>query len=176
MTQRTYGLTQLIGHGYAFTQRLVVADPAADTGFTYRNDGNYWELVDSLAFKLVSDSNAGSRVVTLTVADADGVPLAVVPANAALTASKTGLFTFLSNFSGSVGATDGPFLSGFPQILLQPMWSATVAWTNGHSSDQLSSIRLTVERFVTGPEGYPMGAIEEGDERDTLARVAALVG
>lgn len=176
MTQRTYGLTSLIGHGYAFTQRLPVASPAAGAGFTYKNDANYIELLDSLSFKIVTSSTTASRLVTLSVLDGDGVPLATVPANAALTASKTGLYTFLQNFSGSVGATDGPFLSVAPMILLQPSWSLVVAIAAVDTTDQVSNIRLTVERFVTGPQGYPMGAVEVPDAEDRLAKIAALVG
>lgn len=176
MTQRTYGLTQLLGHGYAFTQRVAVASPAAGAGFTYTNDGRYIELFDSLAFKIVTSSQAANRLVTLTVKDADGVVLATVPTNAALTASKTGQYTFLQSFSGTLGATDGPFLSVFPQILLQPMWSVTVAVVAIDTADQVSNIRATIERFVTGPEGYPMGAVEEDEAIDRLARIAALVG
>lgn len=176
MTQRTYGLTQLLGHGYAFTSRLVVPSPAAGAGFTYKNTGNYWQLFDSLAFKIVTGSNAANRVVSLTVNDGEGVPLATVTANAALTASKTGQFTFLQNFSGSVGATDGPFLSVFPLILLQPTWSVVVAIGAVDAADQLSNIRGTVEQFVTGPQGYPMGAVDVPDADELLAKIAALVG
>lgn len=175
-TTRTYGLTQLLGHGYAFTQRLAVASPGAGAGFTYKNTGDYWELVDSLAFQILTSSQAANRLVTLTVKDGDGVTLATVPANAALTASKTGQYSFLTNFSGSVGATDGPFLSVMPLILLQPTWSLVVAIVAVDTADQLSNIRMTVERFVTGPQGYPMGAVEVPDAEDRLAKIAALVG
>lgn len=174
--QRTYGLTQLIGHGYAFTQRVPVTSPAAGAGFTYTNRGNYWELFDSLAFQIVTSSQAANRLVTLTIADGEGVALATVPANAALTASKTGKFSFLTNFSGSVGATDGPFLSVFPQILLQPTWTVVVAVAAIDTADQVSNIRATIERFVTGPQGYPMGAVDEDDAMQRLSRIAALVG
>lgn len=176
MTQRTYGLTQLLGHGYAFTQRVPVASPAAGAGFSYKNDGKYIELLDSLAFQIVTSSQAANRAVTLSVKDADGVALATVPTNAALTASKTGQYTFLQNFSGSSGATDGPFLSVAPLILLQPMWSLVVAIGAVDTADQVSNIRMTLERFVTGPEGYPMGALEEDDSLSALVRTAALVG
>lgn len=174
MTQRTYGLTQLLGHGYAFTQRVVVPSPAAGAGFTYKNDGRYVELIDSLAFKILTSSDAANRLVTLTITDADGVVMATVPANAALTASKTGVYTFLQNFSGSVGATDGPFLSVAPAILLQPMWSVVVGIAAVQTTDQLSNIRFTLERFVTGPEGYLVGVVEESGDVDEAIRLAAL--
>lgn len=176
MTQRTYGLTQLLGHGYAFTQRLVVPSPASGAGFTYTNNKGYIELLDSLSFQILTSSQSANRLVTLTVKDGDGVALATVPANAALTASKTGQYTFLQNFSGSLGATDGPFLSVAPLILLQQTWTLTVGIGGVDTADQVSNIRLTMERFVTGPEGYPMGVTEEDDGLDTLTRIAALVG
>src|SRR5205085_9950763 len=37
VTQYTYGLTRLLGHGHAFSEVVSVASPAVATGFTYTN-------------------------------------------------------------------------------------------------------------------------------------------
>lgn len=163
MTQYTYGLTRQIGHGHAFTQNVAVPDPAAGAGFTYTNSHSYWELVDSLAFQIATTATSGSRAVTLTVADGAGVPLATVPTNDTTAASHTGIYTFLSDFTGSLGATNGPFLSFMPRIFLQPTFTVTVAVGAVATGDQISKIRLEVERFVTGPSGYLLGVVDSAD-------------
>lgn len=174
MPQYTYGLTQLLGHGHAFTQNLAVPDPAVSTGFTYRNDGLYWELIDVLSFQITTDSNAANRVVTLTVADGSNIPLVEIVAPAALTASKTGFYSYVANFSGNTGATDGPFLSFFPGLFLQPMFSVTAAIASKQAGDQLKNIRVNVERFVTGPEGYLLGVktVAADSQADPVAFVS----
>lgn len=163
MTQYTLGLTRTVGHGRAFSQLSVVPSPAVATGFTINVGNAYWELGDSLSFQIVTDSNAANRVVTLTVNDGAGVALATITANAALTASKTGLFTFLGTQTSSQGATDGPFTAPFPQVWLQPTYSIVVAFTNAQAGDQVSNVRWYRQRFVTGPQGYMLGVVDEND-------------
>lgn len=176
MTERTYGLTQALGHGHAFTQNLRVPAPAAGVGFTYMNDGRYWQLIDALAFKIVTDSNAANRVVTMTVADASGAALATIVTPAALTASKTGFYSYVWNFSANTGATDGPFLATMPRVFLQPSFTITVALGGVQVGDQVSNIRLQAEQFVTGDAGYLLGVVDElklADRRVVAAELLA---
>jgi hypothetical protein len=170
LTQYTLGLTRRVGHGRAFSQVLLVAKPAVGLGFTYINEGRYWEYIDSVSFQIVTDANAGNRLVTLTVADGQGVALATVPSAAALTASKTGQYTYLDNYSATTGATDGPFLNTFPGVWLQPDYRVTVSIANVQVGDQVSNIRVYAERFVTGAQGYLLG-VAEYDEPTVGERV-----
>jgi hypothetical protein len=163
LTQYTLGLTRRGGHGRAFSQVLSPATPAVASGFTYTNDGLYWEYIDSVSFKIVTDSNAANRAVTLTVKDGTGAALATVPTAAALTASKTGLFSYLENYSAITGATDGPFLGPMPGVWLQPQFSIVVAIGGVQVGDQLSAIRIYAQRFVTGDSGYLLGVVDIDD-------------
>lgn len=165
MTQFTFGLTRRLGHGAAFSQVLRVPSPAAGAGFTYTNDGYYWEYVDSLSFQLATDGNAGNRLVDLTVQDGNGVTIATVPPAAATTASKTAQYTYLDNYSQTTGATDGPFLNTFPGVFLQPEYKIVVTIGAVQVGDQISDIRLYAERFVTGEQGYLLGVFDEEDPR-----------
>lgn len=160
MTQFTLGLTRRVGHGRAFTQTLHLPAPAAGAGFTYTNDGFYWEYIDSLSFQLVTSSQSANRLAVLTVKDGLGIPLATVPSAAALTASKTTQYTYLDNYSATTGATDGPFLNTFPGVWLQPQFSVSVAVTAIDTADQISNIVVYAERFVTGDQGYLLGVVE----------------
>jgi hypothetical protein len=48
-----------------------------------------------------------------------------------------------------------------PSIFLQPEFSLVVSIGAVQVGDQVSAIRLYLERFDTGPEGYPTGMLEE---------------
>lgn len=172
MTQFTLGLTRTIGHGRAFSQVLAVPDPAADSGFTYTNDGAYWELVDLIAFQLVSDSNAGNRQVTLSILGGDGVALATLPAASVQIASKTYQYTWSTEFSNFNTLVGTAITSPLPAVFLQPTYQISVALASGHAGDQFSNIRVYAERFVTGDAGYLLGV----QEVDNLRELAAIMG
>jgi hypothetical protein len=48
-----------------------------------------------------------------------------------------------------------------PTIFLQPGFTVVVAIASAQVGDQISAIRLYVERFDTGPQGFPIGMVEE---------------
>jgi len=172
VTQYTLGLTRLLGHGRAFTEVVSVTTPAANTGFTY-GVSSYWEIIDSVSFQFVTDSNAGNRQVTLTVLDGSGVQLAAYPAASVQAASTTDHYNFqagVSTFDTTVGGNSvSPMYLG----LLQPGFSVTVAFTGGHAGDQISNIRLNIQRFVTGDSGYLLGVFDDDDPRFVAAVNAA---
>lgn len=173
MPQFTYGLTKLLGHGHAFSEVVTVPSPAANAGFTYTVGSQYWELLDSLSFRLVSDSNAANRQVLLTINDGDGIPLAAFPAASVQAASLTYDYFFLANlssFNAVVGTTvTSPLFAGF----MQPTYTAVVTIAAKQAGDQVTRIRVGVERFVTGPQGYLLGVRDEDDPRVTGPALAA---
>jgi hypothetical protein len=176
VTQYTYGLTQALGHGHAFSQNLAVPDPAAGSGFTYTNQLAYWELPDSLSFVLTTSDVDADRAVSLVIADGSGISLATVPTNDTTAASQTAAYSFVWNFSASLGTTNGPFLSVMPRVFLQPTFTLTVSVTNIDTGDQISDIRLEMERFVTGPSGYLLGVVDSADTPAAgLVRDAAIL-
>jgi len=169
VTQYTYGLTRSIGHGHAFTQRLRVTNPAVAVGFTYSSDGRYWELLDSISFQIVTDSNAANRSLTLTFKDGEGVALATIPQTTAVAASKTAQYTYLWNIQSEQGSTNGPFLNVLPQIWFQPGFSVVVTGANLQAGDQISNIRVYTQRFVTGNEGYLLGVVDSTNDFEAVS-------
>lgn len=163
MTQRTLGLTRLIGHGHAFSQVLRVTNPAAGAGLTYTNDGSYWELLDSLSFQLVSDANAANRQVTVTIRDGSGTALVTLPAASVQAASLTYQYTFSRDFSTFNTVVGLANTAPLPAIFLQPMFTVVVTVGTVQVGDQISNVRLYAERFVTGPAGYLLGVIDDTD-------------
>lgn len=160
MTQRTYGLTRLIGHGHAFSEVLSVASPAVATGFTFTNTGSYWLLLDAISFRLVSDGNAANRQIKLVIADGSSVALATLPSASVQTASLTWDYTYSVDFSTFNTVVSTAVTSPLPWIFLQPEYTVTVTIGAVQVGDQISNIRLYAERFVTGPQGYPLGVLD----------------
>ena len=161
MTQYTYGLTRLIGHGHAFSEVVPVASPAVATGFTYTVSGTQWQLLDLISFRLVSDGNAANRQVTLTIADAGGIALATLPSASVQVATKTYDYTWSTEFDTFNAVVSNAITSPLPAIFLQPEFTVVVAVGSVQAGDQISRIRLYAEQFVTGPQGYLLGVVDE---------------
>jgi hypothetical protein len=174
MTQYTLGLTRLLGHGRAFTEVVAPDKPAAGGGFTYTVQ-SYWEVSDSLAFRLVTDGNAANRQVTVNVNDGGGVLLASFSAAAVQIASLTRDYVFLPNLNAPSGPTVGIYYNPWYQGLLQPGFNITCVIGAVQAGDQISRIRLNQERFVTGKEGYLLGVFDDTDPRFTEAVAASTV-
>ena len=172
MPQYTYGLTQLIGHGHAFTQLASVTKPAAGANLSHKPSGSYWSLVDSMSFQLVTSSTVADRLVTLSVLDGTGIAVATIPAASTQGASTTVQYTYLSNFSSQTGLVGGAQLSVFPGVFLQPDYTISVTVASIDTTDQLSNIRVYYQRFVTGDDGYMLGTFDL--ERDPLADLGEL--
>lgn len=176
MTQYLLGLTQLLGHGRAFSEVLTVAKPAAGAGFTYTNDGAYWELIDSLSFRLVADANAANRQVTVTIKDGSGAALATLPSASVQVATLTYDYTFAPEFSTFNTVVASAVTGPLPVIFLQPGYTVTLAIGAVQVTDQVSNIRLYAQRFVTGPQGYRIGMVEEATVREeALIRLSELL-
>lgn len=176
MGQYTLGLTQTVGHGRAFTQLSPVTKPAVGAGFTIPISGPYWEMGDALSFQLVTDSNAANRFPVVTVKNGNGVAVATMTTGAAITASKTGQVSFLGQFSSTAGPTDGPLVTNFPQVWLQPDYSVVVTVLGVQIGDQISNIEWYRQRFVTGDEGYLLGVVEDDSpEFERLLRASTVL-
>lgn len=176
MTQYLLGLTQLLGHGRAFSEVLTVAKPAAGaSGFTYTNSGAYWELLDSFSFRLVTDANVANRGVTVKVNDASGAVLVMAPPPIDQAAAITFDYCYAPQISSNnAGQTAGMF--PLPSVWLQPGFTVTVTIGSVQVGDQVSNIRLYAERFVTGPQGYRVGMVDEADRREeALIRLSELL-
>jgi hypothetical protein len=175
VTQYTLGLTRLLGHGHAFSEVVPVASPAVNTGFTY-TVSRYWEIIDSLSFKLVTDANAGNRQVLVVVQNGNGVQLGAFPPASVQAATLTVHYSFLANVSAFLATVAGNSVSPIYHGLLQPGFKIVMTMTGSHVGDQVSEIVLNQERFVTGEEGYLIGTVEETDPRLAAAvKVATLL-
>jgi hypothetical protein len=156
-----HGLTSEFAHGRAFSEVVPLANPAAATGFTYTVGGNYWERIAALSFVLTSDGNAANRAVLLRVKDGTGATLAAVPTAAVQVASKVYTYTYSGEQAPATDAVGLANIQPMPRLFLQPGFTVVVTIGAVQVGDQISAIRVYREAFDTGPEGYPVGMLEE---------------
>lgn len=131
-----------------------VASPAVAQGFTITpNTAGDW-LIRSLTFQLVTDANAATRAVTLSVSDT-AVSYRLLTAGATQAASLTRVYSGSEGVSGAAGA--GGFIQlNFPTegIWLPVGHTLTVAVENIQAGDQISAIRGYRFEFPKGPREH----------------------
>jgi hypothetical protein len=156
-----HGLTSEFAHGRAFSEVVPIANPAVATGFTYTVSGSYWERLAALSFVLTSDANAANRAVLLRVKDGTGATLVAVPTAAVQVAAKVYTYSYWGDQAPATDAVGLVNAQPIPRLFLQPGFTVVVTIGAVQVGDQISAIRLYREAFDTGPEGYPVGMLEE---------------
>lgn len=168
MPEVSLGLTLPFSHGRVLPSIPAVASPAAGAGFSLVVPAGYWQRGNSLAFRLVTDANAATRQVTLTLVDEDGITLdAIIPNGTQITA-LTRDYVFSINQATQNALVGGVFVSPLFKQFLRPQWSLVVGVTLVQATDQVSRIRWNCDQFITGPGGYEIGTTYS--ESDALHR------
>lgn len=131
---------------YDTTRVVLVSNPAAGGGFTYTPSGAEWTLVLAVCFKLVTDANAASRLVSLDYIGGDAGVLARHSSGYTQATGLTSQYTFAQELN-VYGANDAASI-GAP---LTPVWlrlgqKVTVNLTNHQVGDQISSAYVTIDQ------------------------------
>ena len=114
------------------------------------------------AFELLGGDSGVRRLVDRFYDLVDSAPeAATIPAASVQTASLTWQYTFSPQFSTFNTIVALAVTSPLPRIMLQPEYSVVVAIGAVDAADQVSKIRLQVEQFVTGPQGYLLGVLDD---------------
>lgn len=147
-----------------------MASPAAGAGFSLVVPSQYWWRGNSLAFRLVTDSNAATRQLTLALVDEDGILLDLITPGGTQIASLTRDYVFSINQATQNALVGTAFVSPLFQQFMRPTWSLVVGLTLIQAGDQFSRIRWNVDQFLTGPQGYDIGYtyVEDGPAADVL--------
>lgn len=171
MTSVLHGLTRGFAHGRAFTEVLPLANPAPGTELEYNPGGRYQERLVAVTFDLVTSATVASRQVNLIYRDAGAIAMAKIPAGGTQAASLTRTYCFLPEINAPLAVASSTFLAPLPGLWLQAGYDVFVQVVSIDATDQISNARFTVERFDTGPEGYPIGMVEETRAQATAERL-----
>lgn len=134
------------------SQVVLVPNPAAGAGFTWKPSGAEFTRIRAVCFQLVTSSAVANRIVYLDLVDGSGAKIARSSAGFNQTASLTSVYTFavgINTYGANAAASIG---SGLPEIWLRNGCEISVGITAVDTADQVSAIRVTVDQVgATAP-------------------------
>lgn len=171
--EATYGLTGPVHYGRGFPQLLRLAAPAVGAVASHLVPGDFYERLVIARATLVTHTQEGTRTPTLTIEDADGNVIAEFgPAGEVLKESEQ-TSTWAAGLGYRNAAAKGAAQISIPDLILSPGMRVKLAVggikaaipPEGEKAevpgDQQSAPVLYVERWSTGPDGYPGGVGRE---------------
>lgn len=133
-----------------FPDHVLGAQPAAGAGFVFKLDATWGWRFRAVRFRLVADANAANRFVTVDYCDAEGTVWESNPALAVQIAAATQDYDFARNRNiGVSGIATQPQFTTLTDVWLPPGWQLRINVANVQVGDQLSAIRLYVDKLVS---------------------------
>jgi len=155
------GLLEPFGYGRGFHDRILGVQPAAGANFARSLESQYATRVLAVNCQLVTGAAVANRWVELRFTDSDGGVWDRAGAGVFVLASSTVQLVWQigrgSADFASGGADTTPIYAPLNDVFLAGSDQVRIVVGNIQAADQLSAIRLTVERFPTGRRGYPEG-------------------
>jgi len=131
-----------------FLDELTPDAPAAGGGLLLSLGTQRWLRLRSVYCSLTTDSNAATRLLSIDYLGRGGVVAITNAAPVLVTANTTGqVFMFEQHRTVSEWNTGTPVYAPLSPMPLPPGWQVQLALANAQAGDQLSSIRVVVERF-----------------------------
>jgi hypothetical protein len=153
----TEGIVGPFSVGLAYQDWLDVATPAAGAQASFTVPGDYSMRVIAARAQITTDANAANRIVTLDFANARSSVYHSNGAGKLITANTTAQAIWWSrNRSVSETVAGAPIWCPLLDEIMPPGFTITWAVAAIQATDQLSQLRLWVEKFPTGSRGYPM--------------------
>lgn len=152
------GLLQPFGHGLGFPDWIDVTSPAAGAAASYTVTGDNYVRVLAARASITTDSNTANRIVSLDFVNARSVTYCRNAAAVVVTASTTNqAFEWQYGRGTSEWNTNTPVFAPIMLAPLAPGFTVKFSVDNVQVGDQLSGLKLWVEKFLTGPDGYSTG-------------------
>jgi hypothetical protein len=161
----TAGLLEPFAYGRGFTERIFGTSPGAGSAFTFPMVGQYNTRAVAVVAQLATSAAAANRWAELRALDADGNVWERWGGGVIVLASSTLQLVWQDGRTGAELATAGadatPLYMPLTPRFLEGGDSLRIFVGNMQAGDALTGIRLTLERFPTGPRGYPEGVVPE---------------
>lgn len=143
----------------AWTQLLVIPDPAAGAGISREIPGETYERLDSVRLQLTASAAVANRFVSVDILDGDNALLARIQSTTAITAGQVARLTFLRGIGALTAGGTTEQLLPLPDIIYPAGCEFRVVVGNVDAGDQIASARFVVTRFPTGAWPPSRGAI-----------------
>lgn len=148
------GLVSDFGDQSRFLDTIDVTSPSAGANATVTVPGDYGIRVLAATATLTTSATVANRFLSLDYISGRGVTYVRNGAGLVVTASTTNQ-AFHWNVARTVAewAANTPVFVPLFGYFLQPGWVVQFTVDNIQAADQLSAIRLVVERYLTGRPG-----------------------
>lgn len=165
--EATYGLTGPAAYGRGFSQLLRLASPAAGGVASHVVPGEYHERLVIARASLLTRAQEGTRTPTLQIADADGHVIGEFGPAGEVAKESEQTSTWAAQLGYRSPAAKGAAQVSIPDLILSPGMKVILAVggikatipPEGEKAeqpgDEQSEAFLFVERWSTGPDGYP---------------------
>lgn len=145
------------GHGRGYVDFLNPSNPAAGSGLVQKLDTTWLWRPLSIRFALATDANAANRFPTVDYTDPDGNVWVRNAAGLVLTANTPAqTFDFNAQRTVAEWAANTDVLAPLSDFFIPGGWQIRINVANVQAGDQISAIRLYVEKWVTG-KGTDLG-------------------
>lgn len=136
-----YGLVPTVEYG---------ANPAAATAFVQPVSGRYFVRLLTVFVRLVTAADVGERQVFIDYRDDADRRFAIAGAPVTQDESSTTDYAFQAFVGQSDWPVDDTVLVTLPPLILSPGYDWRIGIDGALTTDQLSQVRWTSERFFTG--------------------------
>lgn len=138
---------ELARKGQLLPDHLLGVQPAAGASFSFNLDARWWWRFRSIRCRFVADANVANRYVTVDFTDPEGTAWIRNPSLAVVAAGVTQDYDFSRRNNPVSGIAGQPQFADLDETFIPPGWLAQINVANVQVGDQLSRIRLYVEKF-----------------------------
>ena len=144
ITQLGIGTTQLMR---GWQESIIVADPAAGSGFNRNIPPETWERLLAVKFTLTTSAAVANRTALLAFEDGDSNVLARYAMTGAVAASQTITVFADTQRDNVLGTTTGDSYASFSDFVLPAAYNVAVTVNNIDVADTLTDIRFIIQRY-----------------------------
>lgn len=149
LAQYAQPLVEPVAGHVGYHELIAGVNPTAGASFRFRIPGEYALRLLSVLATLTTSAVAGSRSLTLEYQDSEDVRYLVAGAPVTLPASQAQTFCWHPLAGDVAWPVEDAAIAPLPQQFLYPTSSLLIKIGNVQAGDQLSSIRLVVEKVKT---------------------------
>jgi hypothetical protein len=154
----TEGLLEPFGYGQGYPDWIFPANPGANTNLAVVVDARNWIRVIAVIATITTDANVANRWVSVDFITAQGKTYLRNGGGFVETATNGGkVYAWSEQRTDSASIAGGSAVLPVSSIFLAPGTTVQITVDGKQAGDTITAAVLTVERWDTGPTGYPIG-------------------
>jgi hypothetical protein len=126
---------------------VVELDAILGNGNVSEEASGFWEVVEAVTFKIVTDATVATRLPRLRWFAGEAVPFAQAQTSLGTAATKTSVYTFTTDINEAGVASGATLLVPIPRLLFLPKWSVEIDVPGGVAGDHVTNVRVYRKRY-----------------------------